>query len=99
MTRALPLAALLASLLSTPARAAPPEPRRAEAQERFDRGLPLLEKTGDPPGARARFGRAYGLAPPTRTWFLSGPAPSWPPARATSPRARKRRWPAGRRCL
>ena len=63
MTRALPLAALLALLLSTPARAAPPERRRAEAQERFDRGLRLLEKVGDPPGALAEFRRAYDLVP------------------------------------
>ena len=72
MTRALPLAALLALLLSTSARAAAPDPRRAEAQERFDRGLRLLEKAGDPPGALAEFRRAYDLVPETRTLFMIG---------------------------
>jgi hypothetical protein len=62
MTRALPLAALLAVLLSTSARAAAPDPRRAEAQERFDRGLRLLEKVGDPPA------RSPSFAAPT-IWF------------------------------
>jgi hypothetical protein len=72
MNRALPLAALLALLLSASAHAAARDPRRAEAQERFDRGLRLLEKAGDPPAALAEFRRAYDLVPETRTLFMIG---------------------------
>jgi hypothetical protein len=60
-------AALLGVLLllaASPARAAdaPPDPKKAEAAQRFDRGLQLFDD-GDTAGALAEFKRTYELVP------------------------------------
>lgn len=52
--------ALLTLLAATPALAAPEDSARAEARERFDRGLTLFNQ-GDNQGAIAEFQRAYQL--------------------------------------
>jgi hypothetical protein len=58
------LAAALALLATVPARAAdaPPDPKKAEAAQRFDRGLQLFDD-GDTAGALAEFKRTYELVP------------------------------------
>jgi hypothetical protein len=69
--RSAPLSALAAQacllaglLLSTPALAdgPPPDPKRAEAADRFDRALHLVD-SGDLSGGLAEFQRAYALVP------------------------------------
>src|SRR6478609_8196220 len=69
MTRALLCATLATLFWGSPARAAAAAPAgketgaaKAEARERFDRGLKLFE-TGDNAAALAEFKRAYDLVP------------------------------------
>src|SRR5258708_18321124 len=58
--------------VSTPARAdPPPSPGNAEAAERFDRGLRLVDQ-GDLSGGLAEFQRAYALAPLTVVLYNVG---------------------------
>jgi hypothetical protein len=50
---------------------APQDPKRAEAAERFDRGIALLEE-GDNAGALAEFKRVYDLSPHWRVLYNIG---------------------------
>jgi len=45
---------------------------RAEARERFDRGLAMFEQQRDPAAALAELKRAYDLVPSERTLFVMG---------------------------
>src|SRR5215510_9553895 len=50
------------ALVAAPAARAPPDPKKAEAAQRFDRGLQLFDD-GDTAGALAEFKRTYELVP------------------------------------
>jgi len=74
MRRCLCLALILTYGLHVdpPAAAQANDTARAEARNRFDRGLALFEKDHDPAGALAELRRAYELVPLPRTLFVLG---------------------------
>jgi hypothetical protein len=63
--------AALAARAAEPDAAAPVDARRAEAADRFDRGMALLEQ-GDNAGALAELTRVYQLAPHPRVLYNIG---------------------------